>query len=95
MRRPNLTRVAIALGAIRTRANANSPHPSFREGRLSASRQNSVLQTLLADGDFRSCLRRGDRPWLARRAAILILAMERDLMEEGFRDGRVSDSSSV
>ena len=28
-------------------------------------------------------------------AAILILAMERDLMEEGFRDGRVSDSSSV
>jgi hypothetical protein len=27
--------------------------------------------------------------------AILILAMERDLMEEGFRDGRVSDSSSV
>jgi mRNA interferase HigB len=30
-----------------------------------------------------------------RTAAILILALGHDLMGEGFRDGRVSDSSSV
>jgi hypothetical protein len=50
MRRPNLTRVVIAPGAIRTRAQANSPHPSSREGHLSASGRTLLLQTLLADG---------------------------------------------
>ena len=42
-RRPNLTRVLITPGAIGTRAQANSPHPSSREGHLSASRQNLVV----------------------------------------------------
>src|ERR1700676_3289 len=45
MRRPNLVRVLIAPGAIDTRAQANSPHPSSREGHLSASRQNSNSET--------------------------------------------------
>ena len=47
MRRPNLTRVLIALGAFGTRANANSPHPSSREGHLSTLRRNSVLHLFL------------------------------------------------
>src|SRR6202790_4703298 len=45
MRRPDLVRVLIAPGAIDTRTQANPPHPSSREGHLSASRQNSNSET--------------------------------------------------
>jgi len=44
MERNNLTRVLIAAAAIGTRAKANSPHPSSREGHRSAHRRNSKIR---------------------------------------------------
>jgi hypothetical protein len=61
MRRPNLVRVLIAPGAIDTRTQANSPHPSSREGHLSASRQNSNSETPPCWGHDQFDFRSGDR----------------------------------
>jgi hypothetical protein len=49
MRRPNLSRILIAIFTIGTRTQANSPHPSSCEGHLSASRRNSRSENLLVD----------------------------------------------
>jgi hypothetical protein len=49
MRRPNLSRILIAIFTIGTRTQANSPHPSPCEGHLSASRRNTRSKNLLVD----------------------------------------------
>jgi hypothetical protein len=73
------------IGDIQPERHGRSPLSTREAVARARTPRRSRLLSLSSRGGHLGCV----------EAAILILALGRDLMGEGFRDGRVSDSSSV